>query len=86
MKQVSFETTQEEDKVIKAIVERAKATDRLCMTMDLSACNANGCKLDFDKLLSFDDFNFFHDISGISNPLNRSTGKLENCFLPRCAK
>jgi len=42
--------------------------------------------LDFEKLLSFDDFNFYHDMFGIHNNLDRNTGKLKNHFVPRCAK
>jgi hypothetical protein len=56
------------------------------MVLDLSTCNANGCPLDFEKLLSFPDFDFSHDISGIGRHINRETGKLEHCFLPRCAR
>lgn len=59
--------------------------DRQSTEMDLSATHANGCPLDFDKLAGFDDFNLMHDITGIYKHLNRETGELENCFLPRCA-
>ena len=52
--------------------------------MDISATHLH-CPLDLDQLLKFDDFNFAHDITGISFNLDRVTGKLENCFLPRCA-
>jgi hypothetical protein len=51
--------------------------------MDLVACHANGCPLDFPRLLNADDFNFAHDVFGIERHLNRCTGKLGNCFLPR---
>ena len=44
------------------------------------------CKLDFKRLLSFDDFNFFHDVVGIMINLDRKTGKLKNFFVPRCAR
>jgi hypothetical protein len=53
--------------------------------MDIQACHVSGCSLNLGRLLDFDDFNFFHDIVGIRNNLNRENGKLENCFLPRCA-
>lgn len=86
LKKVVFQTTREEDSTISKIVERAGVKDRLSLTMDLSACHSNGCPIDFEKLLAFDDFNFYHDIGGIMNNLNRTTGKLEHCFLPRCAK
>lgn len=94
MTKVSFETTREEDKLIGAIVDRAmkvfenapRCPNRMSLTMDLSATNANGCPLDFAKLLAFDVFNFTHDIVGIMKHINRTTGKLENCFVPRCAR
>lgn len=86
LKEVSFETTKEESKTISRIVERACVNERLSLTMDLSACHANGCPLDFEKLLGFEDFSFYHDVWGIRNHINRTTGKLEHCFLPRCAK
>lgn len=54
--------------------------------MDLIACHSNGCPLDYAKLLEFDLFNLAHDILGIGRHLNRITGQLENCFVPRCAK
>lgn len=58
--------------------------DALDALMDLCAVHA-GCPIDIEKLLSFDDFNFAHDIGGIKKHLNRATGLLENHFLPRCA-
>jgi hypothetical protein len=54
--------------------------------MDLEATHANGCPLDFAKLLACDDFDFLHDIGGIAMHLDRSTGVLKDCFLPRLAK
>lgn len=53
--------------------------------MDVTACHANGCPLDLEKLLHADAFNFSHDVFGIARYINRNTGKLENCFVPRCA-
>jgi hypothetical protein len=53
--------------------------------MDLDAANED-CPLDFKALLGFDDANFGHDVFGIRRHLNRETLKLENCFVPRCAK
>lgn len=94
MAQISFTTTPEEDKLICAIVDRAERMCaangihfvRLTLIMDLSATHANGCPLDFAKLLAADDFNFGHDVSGIMRNIDRLTGKLGNCFVPRCAK
>ena len=71
------------------IVERAERLfagqiDRLSLHMDLAAVNAT-CPMDGEKLLSFPDGDFAHDIVGINNNINRITGELQNCFVPRCA-
>ena len=54
--------------------------------MDIDACHNNGCPLKLQELLDADDFNFAHDVFGIRQHINRQTGKLENCFVPRYAK
>jgi len=64
------------------------ATDRAAFMMDLMAANGrNGNpELRLDRMLhDFDKFNFMHDAIGIQNHINRETGKIEDCFLPRCA-
>lgn len=58
---------------------------RLDMIMDIEAAHED-CPLNLIKLLEADDSNFYHDIIGIYNNLNRQTKKLENCFVPRFAK
>jgi hypothetical protein len=58
---------------------------RMTLLMDLECVHASiGLRL--DDMLASDDSNFWHDIYGISANINRRTGKLENCFLPRFAK
>lgn len=57
-------------------------------TMDLTACHANGCRLDLPLLLSMGDASFIHDVGGIKNHLDRDDasptgGQLLRCFLPR---
>lgn len=92
---VKFEATLAELKIIRKIVKRAQKLykkhggvpyDTLDAEMDLNATHSNGCPLDFEKLLKFDDFNFAHDIGGIRNCISRKTGKLTKCFVPRSAK
>lgn len=58
------------------------------LQMDIMASNGvnRNSFLDLEILLDFDDFNFLHDIYGFINNMNRETGKLENNFLPRCAR
>jgi hypothetical protein len=60
--------------------------DRIKIEMDLSATNANGCPMDFNKLLSFDDGNFLHDITGIRNNISRTSGRMTGHFVPRSAR
>ena len=58
---------------------------KIDMVMDLDACHNNGCPLDLDALLAAPEFDFIHDTMGIREHINRETGKLEHCFLPRYA-
>lgn len=59
------------------------AVQKLDVMMDLEATYAV-CPLDLEKLNDFDRGNFGHDIAGIYRHLNRETGELMDCFLPRC--
>lgn len=58
----------------------------VAVEMDVIAVHANGCPLDLQKLLDADDFNFAHDVDGIYWHLDRTTGRLTDHFLPRCAR
>lgn len=62
--------------------------ERINLIMELTAADGvNGnAPLDWDRLLTADDFNFMHDLSGICRHINRDTGELENCFVPRFTK
>lgn len=91
---ISFETSKKDIVLIDRIAARAiklakkfGSTDlkQITIDMDITACHCNGCELDLKKLLDFDDFNFSHDVFGIHSHINRDTGKLGNCFVPRCA-
>lgn len=93
MSQINFNATKEEDIIITKIVSKAKQLklvkskeDQSDLMMDLTATHCNGTPLDFEKLLSFDDFNFSHDILGIMNYIDRTNGNLTRNFLPRCSK
>lgn len=78
---------------INAIVTRAwkeqsvkeSYTTRRDLFMDITATHLNGTKLKLRDMYRAPSFDFFHDIWGIANNLNRETGKLENLFLPRFA-
>lgn len=79
-----------EFEIITRITKRAYeiriTSDITALQMDLIAVHQNDVRLDFEKLLQADDFDFAHDICCIRSNLNRKNGKLENHFLPRCAK
>jgi hypothetical protein len=90
---VQFKATKREMEAIMQIAKRAvalaarfdgdyKMQDAI---MDLDACHSNGCALRLFDLLTADDMNFAHDVFGIRRHLNRQTGQLEDCFLPRFA-
>ena len=81
--------TIEDDDKIEAIVDRAVRNNRsisvMRLSMDIAAVHVSGCKLDLDALLAFPEGDFNHDVCGIENNVDRTTGALENCFLPRCS-
>lgn len=94
IEKISFRATKAECVLIGKIVKRAcgiaqkhgvdyPVTD---CNMDLTACNANGMRLDMKKLLDFPDFDFSHDVFGIRRHIDRNTGKIQDFFVPRCAK
>ena len=90
----SFKNTKEECPEIHLIARRAiqlyakhdVKLNFMDIEMDITACHANGCALDLPKLRTFPDFDFMHDVSGIYRHLDRNTGKLLDCFVPRSAK
>lgn len=55
-------------------------------TMDITACHANGTPLRLRELLDAPEFDFAHDVLGIRRHIDRTTGQLQDCFLPRFAK
>jgi hypothetical protein len=59
--------------------------DRHSTILDLFFANEN-VPMDFERLLNFPLADFAHDIFGIQRHMNRQTTKLEDCFVPRCAK
>lgn len=90
--QVSFEVTKAEQALIGAIIKRgmkmAKEAGRrdikaMDLSMDITACHANGCPLRLQAFLDADDFNFSHDFFGINRHIDRETGQMMNFFLPR---
>jgi hypothetical protein len=92
---LSFTVSKTDGEKIREIAKRAHALAveadvadadfRMTMTMDLTACHANGCPLKLEELLAAEPFDFSHDVFGIRRHLNRETGELGGCFLPRFA-
>ena len=85
-----LKTTKADRDLIGKIIARASGElpqfDRLELAMDLEAVHGCGNPMDFEALLAADKFNFAHDIFGISNHIDRKTGKLTDCFFPRMSR
>ncbi len=73
---------------ISHICKRAKRThpeiDLMSLNMDIGAAHLD-CKIKLTELLDAQDGDFFHDVWGIQGHIDRETGKLTDCFLPRYA-
>lgn len=86
---INWDITKADSALIDAIVARAASLspgiDRLTLSMDLTACHLNGCPLKLAELSGAEEFDFWHDLGGIARHIDRSTGKLGGCFLPRFA-
>ena len=61
----------------------SRGSSRLEVTMDLTACHLNGRRLDLEGLLTATPSDLIHDVAGIIRHIDRETGKLTGCFLPR---
>lgn len=85
---LNWTCTKKELKTIKAIVLRAVGNDGFSLerVMDIEAAHCNGNPLDLEGFLKAKTPDFHHDYYGIVNTLDRATGKLLNCFVPRCSK
>lgn len=94
MSTVKFNCDRGEYMLILKIVQRFEALltrlglvppKRSDLLMDVAACHSNGCSLKLQSLLDADDANFLHDVAGIVRHIDRTTGKLGDCFVPRYA-
>lgn len=93
-KQISFKTTKAEFDQIAKIADRVENLakrygadyNRQTCLMDLTATHMNGCPLDLGGLLAASDGDFVHDVWGIRIHLDRETGELKDCFIPRYAR
>jgi hypothetical protein len=84
---VNFKVSKADRQLIDLILLRAvnviTVEDRVSLSMDITACHANGTPLRLQEWLVADDFNFAHDVVGITRHIDRSTGKMMDCFSPR---
>lgn len=86
---IRFDTNDQDALLISRIVDRAVTdglidpSSRQAIEMDLRATHLNGNPLDFTALLAAPTFDFGHDLAGISRHLDRTTGQLGDCWLPR---
>ena len=97
MKLVSFKVSKRDMALITRIADdrfdeerkenpALREYQRQTLVMDLTATRANGCPMDFARLLKAPAFDFLHDLYGIYRHLDRETGKLMDSFLPRCSR
>lgn len=86
---INWKTSKIERELIEKIAIRALGElglDISTIKMDVTACHKNGCHLDLESLLNAPRYDFVHDICGINRHIDRETGKLQHCFLPRLSR
>jgi hypothetical protein len=82
-----------ETDLIKRIVDRAEQlarrfkqqTPRAAIVLDLVMAHRMQ-PLDLKMLLAADDGNFAHDVFGIMRHIDRNSGVMRDCFVPRFAR
>jgi hypothetical protein len=87
---MKFKPLKQDAELIHQIAQRGvklgHPSPRLTLEIDIEDVHANGCPLDLPKLLAAPDFDFMHDVMGITHHIQRWDGKLADCFLPRYAR
>jgi hypothetical protein len=68
--------------IIDRVTEIIPGVDRLSLHMDLAAVHRS-TPLDLQRLSEASVIHLVHDVTGIVSHLDRDTGKLQDCFLPR---
>jgi len=90
MNTISLDVSSTDNAIIQKIADRVLILypyyNYLQLVMDITACHGNGNPLDLERLLLADDANFFHDVAGIAQHIDRETGKMLHCFSPRYSK
>ena len=70
------------NEITKRAVKADPSFDTMCLNMDIIAAHIDS-PLKLSELLEADEFNFAHDVYGINRHIDRETGEMNNCFLPR---
>ncbi|KKL25150.1 hypothetical protein LCGC14_2408200 [marine sediment metagenome] len=73
------------DRAVRMAAESGVQYDKLTALMDVDSAHKS-CPLRLGALLDADDANFAHDVLGIRRHMDRTTGELTDCFVPRYAK
>lgn len=91
---INWKSTPQEFRVLLELAKRAAGVELIATgtdrpvgqwLMDFTACHLNGMPLQLDALLQARPEDFAHDAFGIARHLDRKTGKLGGCFVPRYA-
>lgn len=88
-----MKTDKREAKLLTEIVDRAEQlarrfkqrTPRAAIAIDLVMAHRMQ-PLDLELLLKADDGNFAHDVFGIMRHIDRNSGAMRDCFVPRFAR
>ena len=89
---VQFCTSLRDIKLVSKIVGRAMREppdlniDKQSLEMDIEAVHCNDIPIDLPRLLAIESPHFGHDVFGIQRFIDRETGKLTQCFVPRTAQ
>ena len=89
---VRFDASLADVRLISKIVGRAMREhpdlkiDMVSLEMDIEAVHCNDTPIDLPRLLAIESPHFGHDVFGIQRFIDRNTGKLTQCFVPRTAR
>jgi hypothetical protein len=78
--------------LIYRIVDRAlelmpdARRQKLQLVLSVTACHLNGCPLELEDLAKAPAGDLAHDVFGIHRHVDRASGELLDCFLPRYAR
>lgn len=88
-----YSATEEEKDIMSQIVDRVlPIAEQLgavyykeLLIADMDLCHTNAYRIDLDRMLQGNIGDVGHDVFGINKYLDRSTGELTHCFVPRFA-